>query len=138
MMIGDLSRAIDTYRVALEALDRISTGYGLAVALDRDEQGELARDIVRRYGDDGLRSMLHDTSVFYVPSGERAYYIALGYDALGYWDKAAEYYRAFILSGAHPQYQPQAKENLAWVISRKKELRKRKIQPPRLPRSLGI
>lgn len=138
MMIGELERSIETYQIALESLDRISIGYGLAVALDRDGQGDLARDHIRRYGEDGLRHLIRDKSVFYVPSGERFYYIALGFDALGYWDKAAEYYNAFIASRAHPRYQPRAKENLAWVKKQRREHKTRRIKPPRLPRRLGI
>ena len=138
MMLGDLERAIETFQVAIDASNRSSTGYGLAVALDRDEQGEMARDVIRRYGEDGLRIMLYDASVFYVPVGERFYYIALGYDAFGYWHKAAENYEAFIASGAHPQYQQRAKDNLAFVREQLREMRRRNFKPPEVPGSLSL
>lgn len=138
MMVGELDRAIENYRIALENADRATTAYGMAVALDRDEQGDLARDLIRRYGDSGLYQMRTDSGVFFVPDGERNYYIALGYDALGDWDNAAKYYREFIRSGAHPRYQERAKENLAWILQKRKERRKQRIKPPRLPRRLGI
>lgn len=138
MMIGDLEPAIANYKIALEAFDRTSIGYGLAVALDRDEQGDLARDYIRRYGVGGLRSMIRDKTVFYVPEGERFYYIALGFDAMGHWDEAIKYYQAFIDSGAHPGYQARARENLSWAKKQRRAMRKRKLKPPKLPPRLGI
>ena len=138
MMVGRLEQSISAYRRALEALDRHNTAYGLAVALDRDEQGEEARELLRGWGLRGVLKMKSDPSVFYVPRGERDYYIALGYDAIGHWGEAAAYYQSFIDSGAHPRYQARARENLAWVQKKLRAQRKSNKRLPRLPRGLGL
>jgi tetratricopeptide (TPR) repeat protein len=115
MMVGRLGEAIETYRRALEYRADFTYGYGLAVALDRDGQTALAREVMASYAaTDRLRD-LHRGSVFFVPDGEIEYYLALGHEALEDFDQAASHYRRFIASGAHPRYQPRAAENLRRV-----------------------
>lgn len=117
MMVGRLDHAIEMYRRSLEYRAEPACGYGLAVALDRDGQTALAREVMASYAaTDELRDLRRGT-VFFVPEGEVDYYLALGYEALGKPAQAAEHYRRFLASGAHPRYQPRARENLRRVES---------------------
>ncbi|HWO25407.1 MAG TPA: tetratricopeptide repeat protein, partial [Kofleriaceae bacterium] len=70
MMLGRLEDAIDAYRESLRTASRTSTWYGLAVALDRDGRGSLARDVVVAQGIAGFRQFQNDLAshqTFYVP-----------------------------------------------------------------------
>ncbi len=108
MMVGRLPDAIATYERALEYGNGPVHGYGLAVALDRDGQTERAREVMLHYAmSDKLGALVRD-GVFFVPRGERDYYLGLGYDALGDHVRALDHYERFIRSKAHPQYQPRA------------------------------
>jgi tetratricopeptide (TPR) repeat protein len=114
MMLGDLDNAIIHYRRTLEIDQNVAHYFGLAVALDRDEQGSQARAILRTFGLGGVLDMekkIRSGDVFYVPEGEVYYYLALGYDAIGVNDQAKQYYDAFLTSGAHPQFAPRARAN---------------------------
>jgi tetratricopeptide (TPR) repeat protein len=127
MMIGRLDDAIVTYQRALSYANRALYAYGLAVALDRDEQGRKAREIMRDYvASDRLRE-LDQEGIFFVPEGERNYYLALGHEVMGNLEAAVAHYRLFIDSGAHPRYQPRAIANLRDV--EKALARQRKRQP---------
>ena len=112
MMVGRLGDAIDTYQRALEYRAEPAYGYGLAVALDRDGQTALAREVMLSYAASDQMRDLQRGSVFFVPEGEVDYYLALGYDALDDLDQAAKHFRRFVASGAHPRYQARANENL--------------------------
>lgn len=137
MMTGQLDKAIATYQRTVELSNKPSNAYGLAVALDRDGQGALARAILRDFGERGLQHLANDPTIFFVPRGERHYYLALGHDALDQFDLAIAHYKAFIRSGAHPRYQPRAKDNLAWVEKRyKKHLDAQKVTPANTNRKL--
>ncbi|ACY14970.1 hypothetical protein [Haliangium ochraceum] len=112
MMVGRLSEAIAMYKRSLAYGSQPSYGYGLAVALDRDGQYHLAREVMQAYAaTDNMRD-LRRGSVFFVPAGELDYYLALGYEALGEFAKASEHYQRFIASGAHPRYHAQARANI--------------------------
>jgi tetratricopeptide (TPR) repeat protein len=115
MMVGRLADAIESYQRALEYRADFTYGYGLAVALDRDGQTALAREVMLSYAATDRMRDLHRGSVFFVPDGEIEYYLALGHEALEDFDQAAEHYRRFIASGAHPRYQARAAENLRRV-----------------------
>jgi tetratricopeptide (TPR) repeat protein len=122
MMLGDLDAAIVHYRRTLEIEQNVSHYFGLAVALDRDEQGHVARSILRTFGVGGVRELersLAERRVFYVPEGEAYYYLALGYEAIGIDDAALRYYDLFLASGAHPQFAPRARANRAAVAERR-------------------
>ncbi|WP_428265275.1 hypothetical protein [Haliangium sp.] len=115
MMVGRVEDAIATYERALDHGNRATHGYGLAVALDRDGQTTRAREVMLTYAmADQLRD-LADGGTFFVPEGEKDYYLALGYESLGEMALAARHYRRFIASGAHPRFQPRARDNLRRV-----------------------
>lgn len=132
MMLGDLDRAITVYRQALKHGAPGSTTYGLAVALDRDERTDEAIDLIRSSGDDEYRAFRNSVDLgdtFFVPRGEVFYYYALIEQAFGNDRLAADYWRMYIQSGAHPQYQPRAKAHLAALLAKKKST----PPPPRTP-----
>ncbi|MDX2087245.1 MAG: hypothetical protein SFX73_05325 [Kofleriaceae bacterium] len=115
MMLGNLEEAIDAYRTALRMGAGSSTALGLAVALDRDENGPAALDIVRRISRTELldfQNAFVNKRVFFVPEGEEYYYFALIYEAAGADEMAIMGWQRFLASGAHPQYQPRAKQHL--------------------------
>ena len=124
MMLGKLEEAIDTYRDAIRAGAHTSAVYGLAVALDRDDEHRAADalalfrerqiDEFTKFKDDFDASL-----VFFVPAGEENYYFALGSEAFGAIPAAIGYWRAFLASGAHPQYQARAKQHLDTLLGKK-------------------
>ncbi len=130
MMVGRLEEAITAYGRALDYSRRPLYAYGLAVALDRDGQGELARQVMRAYSEHDRMRALRQDGIFFVPDGEQYYYYALGYDSLAEYDQAVKYYQYFLDSGAHPRYQARARANLARVKRHSKKT-------VRLPRGLG-
>ncbi len=116
MMLDRLDDAVDTYREARRHGGRSSTIYGEAVALDRDERGGEALDLVRELSEEQVR-VFHEEVVegkaFFVPEGEKFYYYALLEEAFGHLADAAKYWQLYIQSGAHPEFQPRAKQHLA-------------------------
>ena len=123
MMLGDLDRAIESYSQAIDLVGVAETwySYGLSVALDRDGQGRKAREIMRQavLRDGSSRSRFMDSitsphsSVFFVPAGERYFYLALGYESVGESKEAISFYKRFIASGAHPRFQDIARQHIA-------------------------
>lgn len=127
MMLGNLDAAIAAYRRTLEIDQSVSHSFGLAVALDRDEQGHVARALLRSWGIDGVASLQKDilrSRIFYVPEGEAYYYLALGCESVGLFDDAVRFYDLFIASGAHPQFAPRARANRAAILGRSPARRK--------------
>jgi tetratricopeptide (TPR) repeat protein len=123
MMIGRLDDAIDTYREALRTSRNTETLYGLAVALDRDERGEQARDLILAQGEQAMAEFQHRVSAhttFYVPKGEEFYYFALTAEAFGMNESAIEYWQKYIYSGAHPEFQWRAKAHLEPLLAERK------------------
>jgi tetratricopeptide (TPR) repeat protein len=139
MMMDRLEEAIATYERALRIETSVSHALGLAVALDRHGQGAKAREVASQYlsetGFRGYKSQIKEGAIFYVPYGEKYYYLALGNEVLGRRQEALEHYRAFITSGAHPQFQARARENIADLDkqlgkeSGKHKRRKRRSRP---------
>lgn len=130
MMLDRLDDAIDTYHEALRHGADISTMYGLAVALDRDERGEQARDVIVGQGQqamEGFHARVENHVSFFVPRGEEFYYFALASEAFGLADDAIESWRAYIASGAHPEFQPRAKMHLDALLARRKRTA---LEPP--------
>ena len=122
MMLGRLDEAIDTYRQALRTSLRSETVYGLAIALDRDERGGQARDLILSQGEQAVTDFekkVRDGSTFFVPSGEEYYYFALIYESFAMDESAIEYWQKYIQSGAHPEFQPRAKAHLATLLADK-------------------
>lgn len=114
MMLGQLDAAIDDYYLAMEYGSRSWLGYGLAVALDRDGQGAKARQIMKaNVESDRNMTRLSSDGTFFVPRGEKNYYLALGHETLGHYRRAIRYYQAFIRSGAHPRFHPRARAHIA-------------------------
>jgi tetratricopeptide (TPR) repeat protein len=115
MMVGELEKAILTYRESLATLQETSIYYGLAVAYDRDGQGAKAREIIKALGESQFNDWYEGViakRTFYVPEGEVYYYLGLAHEALGQPKDAIASYRAFIDSGAHAMYQARAQENI--------------------------
>ncbi len=130
MMLGDLETAIDAYRMALSRSASVSMTYGYAVALDRDDRSVEAMAVIRDLGThnfDLYKKEIMDHFIFYVPDGEVEYYLGLVEETFDNYDQAIVHWRAFIASGAHPQYQPRAKEHLAALLKRRNA---RPVTPP--------
>jgi tetratricopeptide (TPR) repeat protein len=123
MMLGRLDDSIDAYKEALRHGVRVATWYGLAVALDRDGRGALARDVIvaQRLASYRLfRNDVESFDTFFVPRGEVFYYYALAEEAFGRIDEALDYWNHFIASGAHPQYQPRAREHVDALLAKRR------------------
>jgi tetratricopeptide (TPR) repeat protein len=123
MMLGRLDDSIDAYKEALRSGARLGTWYGLAVALDRDGRATLARDVMISQGAAGYRLFRADVAshgTFFVPPGEVFYYYALAEEALGLADEALDHWTKFVTSGAHPQYQPRAREHIDALLARRR------------------
>lgn len=123
MMLGRLDDSIQAYKEALRAGARTSAWYGLAVALDRDGRGSLARDVILAQGASGYRLFRADVDsqgTFFVPHGEVFYYYALAEEAFGLHDEALDHWNKFITSGAHPQYHARAREHVDAILARRR------------------
>jgi tetratricopeptide (TPR) repeat protein len=135
MMIGNLERAIEAYQVALHSGGTLGTGYGLAVALDRDDRGEEAKQQIRSEGIDTRQRFVEAfgaRNIFFVPTGEEQYYFALIAEAYGELDEALAHWRMYLASGAQPQFQPRAKVHIDALVGK---LRHRPIVAPPLDRN---
>jgi tetratricopeptide (TPR) repeat protein len=137
MMLGHLDQAIDTYREGLRLGGTTESAYGLAVALDRDDRTPEAIDAILALGPQSVREFRADVeirhSTFFVPDGEQYYYFALIDEAYGLIDNAIYEWRAYIKSGAHPQYQPIAKRHLDALLKQQPAARQLSL-PDELPR----
>lgn len=116
MMLDRLDDAIATYMRAIAVgAARVSTVYGLAVALDRDGSGDQAIRRIQSHGTEGLDTFTKEYqrhAVFFVPAGEAEYYFALVHEAFGQYGKALDRWNRYIASGAHPQFQARAREHI--------------------------
>jgi len=116
MMLGRLDDAVATYlRAVTVGAARVSTVYGLAVALDRDGSGDQALRRIQEQGTQGFDAFdkeYHRGAVFFVPAGEANYYFALASEAFGNYGAALEYWNRYLTSGAHPEFQPRAREHV--------------------------
>jgi tetratricopeptide (TPR) repeat protein len=124
MMLGRLEESIDTYRQALRTSRNTETMYGLAVALDRDERGNQAKDLIIAQGEQAMAEFHQRVTVqhrtFFVPQGEEYYYFALAYESFGMTESAIENWQKYITSGAHPEYQPRAHAHLDPLLADRK------------------
>jgi len=121
MMLGRLDDSIEAYK-ELGTPTHASTMFGAAVALDRAERGQLALDLIRGQGPNSYRVFKESVAMgrtFFVPAGEQFYYFALADEAFGNNEQAIGYWRMFINSGAHPQFQPRAKEHLDALLKKR-------------------
>ena len=132
MMLGKLDEAIESYQVAIEKGAGSSTHYGKAVALDRDERGAEALEVIKRQNItafDDFKDDIRNGTVFYVPAGEEYYYFGLIYEAFGYYAESIAAWKSFIKSGAHPLYQARAKQHID-ALSLKQLTSPRVRRPP--------
>ena len=98
MALGRIEEAIARYRQALHSDRDPLLRWGLAVALDRDEQmSRSSVELRTALGSDGA-GMRHLTraGVFFVPEGDLFYYLALGYRALGRGSEAKANFERFL------------------------------------------
>lgn len=115
MMLGDLDHAIASYLEALLIDNRTAQMYGLAVAYDRDEQGAKAKEIIAALGTAAAEEWEVDVELggtFYVPDGEVFYYKGLVHESLGHDKEAVIAWKRYLESGAHPAFQPRARDHL--------------------------
>lgn len=115
MMLGRLDDAIGLYDRTLRRTTSREYVFSMAVALDRAGQGTRAREILSRYvlDENDLDAIVgRDSTIFFVPTGELYYYLGIGWEVLGDPDQAMKFYDLFIRSGAHPRFQPRAREHL--------------------------
>jgi tetratricopeptide (TPR) repeat protein len=133
MMLGRLDDAITTYlRAVAVGAARVSTIYGLSVALDRDGAGEQAIRRILEQGADGFAAFQKELmrgAVFFVPKGEEQYYLALINEAFGNYGTALGFWNRFIASGVHPEFAPRAREH----IERLHKNQVRAVPPPPPP-----
>lgn len=133
MMLGRIEESIEMYKQALKGAADTSTWYGFAVALDRDERGNQALEVIASLGHaqrDHFHARVAKGDTFFVPEGEKFYYFALVDEALGLEDEAITYWRQYINSGAHPQYQPRARVHLDSLLRKKRVKSPLPIEPP--------
>ncbi|MEK6606320.1 MAG: tetratricopeptide repeat protein [Myxococcota bacterium] len=122
MALGRLSEAIERYRRAADIAPpaapdhdaRRGAWWGLAVALDRDEQIAKAEEAARQ----GLQldpqiAYLGHPDVFFVPPGDIHYYYALGHQAAGQTAQAALRWKQFLAELPDSPWAYRAKQRLA-------------------------
>jgi tetratricopeptide (TPR) repeat protein len=132
MMLDRLDESIATYLQAVAVgAARVSTVYGLAVALDRDGSGDQALRRIQSQGSQGFDAFdkdYHRGAVFFVPAGEANYYFALAHEAFGNLGTALEFWNRYLASGAHPEFHARAREHVA-------RLHKKRVRPEPPPLS---
>ncbi len=122
MALGRLDEAIARYRRA-EADAMINSSiyadelelaqFGLGVALDRDEQPEKAEQaIATAIARDPNMRLLSSDAVFFEPPGDKAYYVALGYEVSGMRPRAIAAWREFLRALPGSRWARRAKTRL--------------------------
>jgi tetratricopeptide (TPR) repeat protein len=118
MAMGRLEEAIQRYSYARDvaapgSLEWILANYGLAVALDRDDQGEAARAAMRRALDsDQTLQLLSDEGVFFEPRGDKHYYVALGHEVAGDHRRAAMAWKEYLSAFPRGRWSGRARQHL--------------------------
>jgi tetratricopeptide (TPR) repeat protein len=118
MALGRLDQAITRYRQARDVseaggLEWQLSNWGLGVALDRDEQGEAARQAIKRSLErDPALAQLSSDGVFFEPAGDKYYYLALGHEVAGDRADAITAWKAYLASAPTPRYARRAKSHL--------------------------
>ncbi len=136
MMLGRLPEAIAGYEQALAFNDSSSTGYGLAVALDRDGQNTRARQVAGLYARGDVGNSLLQPNIFFVPSGEVYYYIAIRAEGLGSSRMAVIAYRKFLELVPNSMYADKARANIR-MLGGEINLWPKTPRTPRTPRRRG-
>lgn len=114
MGLGRLEEAIQRYQEALTiGYGTELTHWGLAVALDRDEQQDKALSHARRaMSRDRFMKTLTGSGVFFVPAGELHYYYAVGHMAAGKQELARRSFEAFLAKLPDSQWASRARVHL--------------------------
>lgn len=118
MGVGQLDRAIELYAQAIDIEPNALYSFGLAIALDRDGQRLRAAEIMQEAiatdkPDHDGRCALHRQSVFFVPNGDKSYYLALRAEVLGKNAEARRHYQVFLNRLGDGRYARVARANLA-------------------------
>ena len=118
MALGRLDEAIARYQRAVEHTARSHSlsslpWWGLAVALDRDRQEERARAAVAQaLVRDPEMGDLADRHVFFVPAGEKEYYLGLGYLQRDKLEAADAAFREYLASKPRAAYAARAQAHV--------------------------
>ncbi|HZS40202.1 MAG TPA: AgmX/PglI C-terminal domain-containing protein [Polyangia bacterium] len=118
MALHRLDQAIARYRLAEHHatagdIEWQLAQWGLGVALDRDEQGEKAREAVKLALDrDPAMGHLSDENVFFEPAGDKYYYLALGHEVSGDRDEAIAAWKRFVSSSPSSPWLRRARAHL--------------------------
>jgi tetratricopeptide (TPR) repeat protein len=151
MALGRLEEALPLYRRGIEATElamqvnqMVSESQavhllGLAVALDRDEQGQNALAAARHALElDASLRRLHDPSTFFVPEGDIHYYEAVVALARGELASATEAFREFVRTVPQSPYVARARAHLVDLGARSpRELLGPLARPPITGRIVG-
>jgi tetratricopeptide (TPR) repeat protein len=121
MGLGRLGESIARYRRAAELSvneprTRSLAFFGLGVALDRDEQLEKSRDAIRQALVTDPTS-LDSVDVFFMPEGDKFYYVALGFLVRDNPAAAALAFHEFLARLPNSRYAARAKAHLAEIGS---------------------
>ncbi len=116
MAMGRLSGAIERYSQA-EAMDGTDQAalhsLGLAVAYDRDGQIEKSRDaLLRSLTTDPALKLFQSDAVFFVPSGDRSYYLGLLSEAFDDRETALSSWQQFLKELPQSRYAARARVHL--------------------------
>jgi tetratricopeptide (TPR) repeat protein len=132
MALGRLDEAIQRYRRALSYGSDQLFYWGLAVALDRDEQISRSQQALKTALGSNGKGMrrLSDSGVFFIPAGDIHYYRGLGYLGLREHAKAKAEFEAFMRKLPKSQWSARVRAHLAALgkapVTRK---RGRKLAP---------
>jgi tetratricopeptide (TPR) repeat protein len=115
MALGRLEESIQRYEDSLAlAPGALLTTWGLAVALDRDEQVSRAAELMARViSSDPAMNELRREGVFFVPEGDIHYYLALGSETLGDLPRAQREWELYLKDQAQSPFAPRARAHLA-------------------------
>lgn len=131
MSLGRLEEAIARYKEAL-AIHRLPLSYwGLAVALDRNEQSYQALETISlALGRRGWKA-IKAPDVFFIPAGDEHYYYGLGFLAEGKYKEAENEFSKFLKKLPQSAWRFRAKAHLSLIeMSRNRKLSKRRVPLP--------
>ncbi len=131
MMLGDLKMAIAGYERALEFYVDTVYGYGLAVALDRDKQGQRARATAKLYAESDASNALSRDGTFFVPPGERYYYVAMRAEGRRDYRAAVAAYKKFVRLLPGSPWASQALANIKQLKAKAAKQPKMKVKVKR-------